>query len=125
MAVVLIVDDEFGLAELLGAVLADEGHKIRVAMNGMQALDQATMERPDLILTDMMMPVMDGAGLIKALRADANLADVPVIVMSSMPEASVAARCSGYVAFLWKPFNVVQLLEVVSRFSPVTPRTDD
>ncbi len=117
MALVLIVDDEFGLANLLGEILADDGHLIRTAYNGKQALEQATTERPDLILTDMMMPVMDGAALIKALGANPDLANVPVIVMSSLMEASIAERCTGYVAFVRKPFNIPELSKLVSRFS--------
>jgi len=117
VALLLIVDDEFGLATLLGEFLADEGHLIRTAYNGKQALEQATIERPDLILTDMMMPVMDGAGLIKALGANPDLANVPVIVMSSLMEASIAERCTGYVAFVRKPFNITELSKLVSRYS--------
>ncbi len=117
MARVLIVDDEFGLANLLGEILTDEGHLIRTASNGQQALEQATAERPDLIVTDMMMPVLDGAGLIKALGAKPELANVPVIVMSSLMETTVAARCAGYVAFVRKPFKIDELLTLVSHFS--------
>ena len=98
MALVLVVDDEFGIVRLLEDVLTDEGHTVVVAINGKQALERATETRPDLVLTDFMMPVMDGAGLIEGLAADPALADVPVVVMSSLPEAAVAERCPAYAA---------------------------
>ncbi len=121
MALVLLVDDEIGLAELLGEILADEGHRVLVATNGRQALEHALNDRPDLVLTDFMMPIMDGAALMQALGANAALAEVPVIMMSSMPETAIAARCSGYVAFIRKPFNITGLIEVVEKFSRQTP----
>ena len=61
MAVVLVVDDEVGIANLLSDVLSDEGHRVLVAVNGHEALKRAEEERPDLVITDFMMPVMDGA----------------------------------------------------------------
>ena len=61
MAVILVVDDEIGIANLLADVLSDEGHRVLVAVNGRDALKRAEEERPDLVITDYMMPVMDGA----------------------------------------------------------------
>ena len=106
MAVVLIVDDEFGIMKLLEDVLTDEGHRVLTASNGRQALERAAEEKPALVVTDFMMPIMDGAALVKAMAADARLADIPVVIMSSMPEATVAERSPGYVAFVRKPFNI-------------------
>jgi CheY-like chemotaxis protein len=111
MAIVLVVDDEFGISTLLKDVLEDEGHRVLLATNGQQALDKVKDERPDLIVTDFMMPVMDGAALIHALAAQPGLKDIPVIIMSSMPEAAVAERCSGYVSFVRKPFRIFGLLD--------------
>ena len=121
MALVLIVDDERGLAKLLGQILADEGHRVLIATNGQQALEQAVNDPPDLVLTDFMMPIMDGAGLIRALGDSPKLSAVPVVLMSSMPEESVASRCPGYAAFVRKPFNLNELIKVVEKFSPVAP----
>jgi CheY-like chemotaxis protein len=67
MAAVLVVDDEVGIANLLSDVLSDEGHRVLVAVNGYEALKRAVEERPDLVITDFMMPLMDGAQLIKAM----------------------------------------------------------
>jgi len=114
MPLVLIVEDEFGIANFLKDVLEDEGYRVLVASNGRQALERAGEERPDLILTDFMMPTMDGAGLIKALAADAVLKDVPIAVMSSLPEAAVAERCSGYALFIRKPFKIFDIIDLVA-----------
>lgn len=121
MALVLVVDDEFGILKLLEDVLTDEGHAVMVAVNGKQALDQAAEKRPDLVLTDYMMPVMDGAGLMNALAADPNLAYVPVVVMSSLPEATIAERCPGYAAFVRKPFKIFAVIELVAELLGVPP----
>lgn len=114
MAVVLVVDDEFGIANLLEDVLGDEGHTVLIASNGRQALERAKAQRPDLVLTDFMMPVMDGAALIKAIAADTDLAGVPLVVMSSLPEATVSERCTGYRLFIRKPFKIFDLIKIVT-----------
>ena len=114
MAVVLVVDDEFGIAMLIEDVLVDEGHRVLLATNGRQALNTVNDERPDLVLTDFMMPVMDGATLIESLAADPVLKTIPVAIMSSLPEAAVAERCSGYALFLRKPFKISEVIAIVT-----------
>lgn len=110
MATVLVVDDEFGIAELLDAVLTDEGHRVLIASNGRHGLEVLAKERPDLVFLDYMMPVLDGAGVLRGLAADPALHGIPVVVMSSMPEATVAERCLGYATFLRKPFKIAQVV---------------
>jgi CheY-like chemotaxis protein len=117
MAVVLVVDDEFGIVKLLEEVLTDEGHRVLIATNGRQALERAAIEKPSLVVTDFMMPVMDGAALVKALRADPQLADVPVVIMSAIPEATVAERSPGYVAYVRKPFKIFALVDLVAQLT--------
>jgi CheY-like chemotaxis protein len=121
MALVLVVDDEFGIVKLLEEVLKDEGHQVLVAANGRQALEQAAKATPALIITDLMMPVMDGAELIKAMAADQQLAKVPVILISSVPEAMIAERISSYTAFVQKPFNIFDLIDLVAELSGRAP----
>jgi len=117
MAVVLVVDDEFGIVKLLEEVLTDEGHRVVIATNGQQALERAAREKPSLVVSDFMMPVMDGAALVNAMRADPPLADVPVIIMSSIPEATVAERSPGYAAFVRKPFNIFAVVDLVAKLT--------
>ena len=115
MATILVVDDEFGVAELLDAILTDEGHRVITAINGRRGLEAMAAEHPDLVFLDYMMPVMNGAGLLNAMAADPALCDIPVVMMSSMPEAAVAERCKGYVAFMRKPFKVTQVITLTAR----------
>lgn len=68
-----------------------------------------------MVLTDFTMPVMDGAALIEALVANSDLNNIPVVVMSSMPEAAVAERCTGYALFVRKPFKVFDLIDIVAK----------
>ena len=72
-------------------------------------------EHPDLVFLDYMMPVMDGAAVLRAMGEDASLQSIPVVVMSSMPEATVAERCSGYVSFLRKPFKITDVTTLTAR----------
>jgi CheY-like chemotaxis protein len=122
VAVVLVVDDEYGIANLLEDVLRDEGHSVVTASNGRQALERMATERPDLIVADYMMPVMDGAALLAALAANPNLKDIPVILASSLPEATVSERCTGYTIFLRKPFRIFDVLDLVARLVPRVAR---
>jgi len=117
VATVLIVDDEFGIAELLDAVLADDGHTVVTAANGRQGLARVAAGRPDLIFLDFMMPVMDGPAMLAALVADPGTRGIPVVLMSSMPEETVRERASGHVAFLRKPFRLKQIRDLVAQLA--------
>jgi CheY-like chemotaxis protein len=115
MQTVLVVDDEFGIGEVLEAIFTDEGYRVVTAINGRHAIERLAGNRIDLVLSDLMMPVMDGAGLLAALRADGRYANIPFILMCSLPEKHIADRIQGYTAFMQKPFNVDEVLEVVGR----------
>ena len=62
------------------------------------------------------MPVLDGAGLLRAMADDPELRGIPVVLMSSLPEKTVIERCSGYVTFMRKPFNVDEVIETAAQF---------
>lgn len=110
----LLVDDEWVIAEALEGVLSDAGYRVLTAPNGKQALARLTEARPDVILLDFMMPVMNGAATLAALTADPALRDIPVIMMSSLPEARVRERADGYASFLAKPFTAAEALKAIS-----------
>jgi len=116
MSTVLVVEDEFGIADLFDAILSDEGYRVLTAINGQHALEVLAKERADLIFTDFMMPVLDGPGLLRAMADDPALRGIPVVLMSSLPETTVSKRCSGYVSFMRKPFNVSNVIETAARF---------
>jgi CheY-like chemotaxis protein len=115
MGTVLVIDDEYGIAELIEALLTDEGHHVLTAVNGRHGLELLTRERPDLVFLDYMMPVMDGGAMLRSMAEDPFLVRIPVVMMSSMPEATVAERCSGYVSFLRKPFRIAEVVALAER----------
>lgn len=110
---ILIVDDEFSSVEALELLLREEGYEVTVASNGRQALDRLEESAHDLIVTDYMMPVMNGAQLIEALRADSRHARLPVLLMSGASESVLRPLTTAYNAFLRKPFDIDTLLEQV------------
>jgi CheY-like chemotaxis protein len=109
---VLLVDDEHAIVEALGEILAWEGFTVRSAANGRDALALAGAERPDVILLDVMMPVMDGVETVQALHADASLRDVPVVLMSAAPIPRIDhVPLAGT---LQKPFDVRELTRALA-----------
>ncbi len=115
MTSILIVDDEIAIAEVLASILSDAGYQTVVAANGKQALSRLAEITPRLIMTDYMMPVLGGAALIATLQKDLVLRDIPVVVMTSVPESKVAEQCTGYDAYLRKPFKLREVIGVVER----------
>jgi CheY-like chemotaxis protein len=113
MQTIVLIDDEFGLADVLAATLSDMGYRVFPAVNGVQGLEVMAEHPPDLVLLDYMMPLLDGPGVLEAMRADPKLSRVPVVLMSAMPEAVVRRRTTDYVAFLRKPFDFDALLDAV------------
>ena len=115
---VLVVDDEFGVAEVLDAILTDEGYRVITATNGRQALARIAEQRPDLVLLDYMMPILDGVAVLRALSADPAADGLPVVVMSTLPEEAISTETGRYAAFLRKPFQIRTVLAAVSRAMP-------
>lgn len=107
---VLVVDDEESLCELLAEVLAGDYEVIK-AYNGKAAYDLAKANKPDVIISDVMMPHMSGVELLKALRNDPETEHIPVILLSAAPLKAKVADAS---AFLSKPFEIEVLEKVVA-----------
>ena len=115
MATVLVVDDDYGTAELLEVVLIQGGHDVLVAASGKRALDLLKTEQPDLMFLDYLMPDMDGAAVLANMAASPALQRIPVVLMSSEPEAKVIERCRGHVAFMRKPLQLDHIRAFVER----------
>lgn len=115
MRTVLVVDDEFGIAEVLEAILDDAGYRIVTASNGKQGLARLPEAQPDLVVLDFMMPILGGAEMLRAMAAEQAYKRIPVIMMSSLGEDVIAEKCKGYAAFLRKPFKVATVLSTVAR----------
>ena len=116
MTTILVVEDEPLIALALEAALADAGYGVVTAANGRQGLERlAEAPRPDLVLTDMMMPVMNGPAMLAAMAANPDLRGIPVIVLSSLPEESVRSRANGAAAILRKPCTADEVLGAMAR----------
>ena len=114
MATVLVVDDEFGIVDVLETILVDEGYRVLTACNGKQGLVRLSEEKPEVILLDFMMPILGGE-MLRTMAAEPAYQRIPVIMMSSLSEEAVAKRCRGYAAFLHKPFRATAVLSAVAR----------
>lgn len=110
---ILVVDDELGVLEVLEYILTDLGYSVVSALNGRDALARIGEKKPDLIVLDFMMPVMDGGACLKALRDDAANCAIPVILTSALPEQTIKEKCAGYNLFLRKPYKYERLVGMV------------
>lgn len=111
---VLVVDDEFGLLEALGDVLSEAGYAITTARNGKDALKRFAEQQPDLVVCDYMMPVMDGAAFIAALKVLPGAERTPIILMTAVRRANLPHELA-VAAVLQKPFSIDALLSTVKR----------
>ena len=101
---VMVVDDEVLLALGLEASLQAQGYEVAIAFDGEEALNKAADFAPDVVLTDLMMPKLDGAGLAKAL-VDQGIS-APVVVLTAVPEADLPAETRPlFAAYLGKPLH--------------------
>jgi len=108
---VLVVDDEADIRESLRDILEDEGYRVRLAANGQEALAQLrVLQRPCAVILDIMMPVMNGAELYAAMKADPSLADLPLVISTSDP--TQAPRGS---LIMKKPLDVGRLLRTLAK----------
>jgi CheY-like chemotaxis protein len=111
MSKLLIVDDEVAILEALTDILSVEGYEVATAANGAEGLKRAGEERPDLILLDLMMPVMDGQEMLRRLKESPDLRTIPVVVMSAGRVSKSELQGSRFLA---KPFELDDLLDTVS-----------
>ena len=117
---VLIVEDDKNIAELLQLYLQKEGYQVTVAYDGGQGLSLFRSIQPDILLLDVMMPVMDGWTLCKTIRAES---DTPIIMLTAKSETDdkVTGLKSGADDYITKPF---EMKEVLARIEAVLRRTD-
>ncbi len=114
MTSVLIVEEEVPIVELLCDLFADAGYRVVTARDGREALERLAAARPDLVLSDIMMPRLDGIGLCHQMQANPAYHAIPLVFMSATPRALPADGCR-YAAFVTKPFALDQVLDTVAR----------
>jgi CheY-like chemotaxis protein len=112
---VLLVEDEESAAQVVTTILQLEGFHVTLAANGKRAIEILEEAQPALIITDYMMPMMDGIEMAKAIRTMPAYSAVPILMTSGVAEASLKEHESLLSAFLRKPFKIDTLLEVVHR----------
>ena len=110
---ILVVDDEQDVAEVAVFLLTSRGYAARYAPNGEVALQAILHNRVALVLTDYMMPVMDGPELLQTLRTTKETAAIPVVMLSALPEEVVRAKVECIDAFIRKPFRAGHLVQTV------------
>ena len=121
---ILLVDESRVTRELIKVYLIARDVSLFEALDGQEALERVRADPPDLVITEMRMPRLDGAGLCEAMREDERTRDVPVLVLTSNrdPETRTRARAAGAREVLQKPIQPQAFLEVVNRHLPPAPR---
>ena len=113
---ILVVDDDESIREFVSVALADEGYRVLTASDGAAALELARRQHPGVILLDMRMPVMDGWEFSRAYRRLPS-PHAPIVVVTAARDVAARAAQIQADAFLAKPFDLDELLDVVSRFA--------
>ena len=116
--VILIVDDQPINVKLMHVVLRKNGYTTLEAMDGKQGVEMARAQRPDIILMDKNMPVMDGLEATQVLKGDNTTKDIPIICISSSAmkgdrEKILESGCDEYIS---KPFDIYEILEIVAQY---------
>jgi CheY-like chemotaxis protein len=120
-SLVLLVDDEFDVLAVYTMLFEVNGFRVQTASNGLEALAAAALERPAIVVSDFMMPVMDGAQLCREWRASPALRSIPFILSSAgiMPREHAIA----YDSFFKKPVHIDKLIGEIRRLLAAPPPT--
>lgn len=116
---ILAVDDSLTIRELINFVLGNAGFNVVLAEDGLEGLERLERVKPDVIITDVNMPRMDGLSFIERIR-DGKARGTPILVLTteSEPALKQRAKAAGATGWIVKPFNPVQLVEAVQRVAP-------
>lgn len=112
MKTILVVEDEVAIAQVVRLLLEEEGYAVTLAANGHDGWAQLAAQRPDLVISDLMMPGLTGSELYDRIQSDPALAGVPVLIMSAAGDPDLGKR-GNYAGFLPKPFDLQTLLRLV------------
>jgi CheY-like chemotaxis protein len=114
MATILVVDDEHIIAAMLQDLFEEAGHHVVTARSGREGLQRLAEVRPDLVVSDVMMPDLDGMALCRAMRAEESYRSTPIVLMTAVPAQLSIADCN-YTALIPKPFDLETLLATITR----------
>ncbi|GAB0118857.1 response regulator [Acidisoma sp. 7E03] len=114
MAMIVLAEDEFLIAEMMADFLRDAGHEVRTAAHGRGALKLVRDLRPDILITDYMMPLMTGVELAETIRSDPELKALPIVLVSGAQAHLARSRAELFTVILEKPYTPLQLTEVLA-----------
>ncbi|HWA39578.1 MAG TPA: response regulator [Burkholderiales bacterium] len=117
-AKILVVDDDESIRELLRLHLSGAGYDVDVAPDAISAGYMVLRSRPDLIITDVSMPHMDGFEFIAALKGDKSIPDIPVVFLTSVEDGDHRGKELGAVGYVTKPVRADRLLSLVAAHVP-------
>jgi CheY-like chemotaxis protein len=114
---ILLADDEEDIKTVVTMFLQSEGYEVATAFDGLDALEKIRSEKPDLILLDIMMPVLDGYEVCKRLKADPQTANIPIVMLSAAAHTTSISRAlsAGAVDYIVKPFEPEKLVERIQQ----------
>ena len=112
---ILVIDDDPNIREILGIHLRNAGYEVVTAKDGIEGGHAILKRRPDLIVSDVEMPHMDGLELIEAVRADPALASIPVVVLTTRTDWDERGKRLGVEGYVTKPILSDNLLQVIAR----------
>ncbi|MDO8603711.1 MAG: response regulator [Candidatus Omnitrophota bacterium] len=111
---ILVIEDERDISEPVRMRLEYEGYKVTTAYDGLDGLDKAKKIKPDLVLLDLFMPIMDGYEVCRKLKELEGLKSVPIIFFSAVHEHIKEAKDAGGVDFITKPFDLAELINKIN-----------
>lgn len=116
---ILVIDDEPGVVHLIKARLEANHYEVLTAYDGIEALERVTVDKPDLILLDILMPRMDGGTFLQEMKKRGLMGTIPVIVLTAKANMREFFLIGGVVEFIVKPFEAKNLLrEIEKHLSP-------
>lgn len=115
---ILVVEDDASLRDLLRLHLSAAGYEVQTAADGIAAGYEVLKSPPDLIITDVQMPNMDGFEFVAALKSDKSLPPIPVIFLTSVEDGDQRGRELGAVGYVTKPVRADRLLALVAQHVP-------
>jgi len=120
MQTVLVIEDEAPLRANIVRILSAEGYRVVAAADGEEGIQRVTEERPDMVICDILMPRVDGFGVLAALRSRPETAAIPFIFLTARADKDDLARGlkSGANEYVTKPFKIAGLMAAVRRLLP-------
>jgi CheY-like chemotaxis protein len=121
MASILVVEDTADIRDILMRQLRFAGHNVISAVNGLEGVAYAREQLPDLIVMDLVMPILNGLDAIRQLKADVRCANLPILAISAhaLAETKEQAHAAGCTAFIGKPFTMLELFAAVNDLTGV------